>query len=73
MKIRNLLVAVSLAGFASAAAAATDVITATDQKIATKSVIAASVSASRAGSASIKPTHRHEAGQDYWQCRRKGW
>jgi hypothetical protein len=49
MKIRNLLVAVSLAGFASAAAAATDVVTATDQKIANKSVIAASVNASKAG------------------------
>ena len=49
MKIRNLLVAILLAGFASAAAAATDVITAADQKIANKSVIAASVSASKAG------------------------
>ena len=49
MKIRNLLVAVSLAGFASTAAAATDVVMATDQKIANKSVIAASVNASKAG------------------------
>ena len=49
MKIRNLLVAVSLAGFAPTAAAAMDAISATDQKIANKSVIAASVSASKAG------------------------
>jgi uncharacterized protein YdbL (DUF1318 family) len=49
MKIRNLLVAVSLAGIASAAAAAMDVISAKDQKVANKSVIAASVSASKAG------------------------
>jgi hypothetical protein len=49
MKMRNLLVAVSLAGFAPTAAAAMDAISATDQKIANKSVIAASVSASKAG------------------------
>jgi hypothetical protein len=47
MKIRSLLVTVSLAGFASAAVAATDVISAEDQKVANRSVIAASVSASR--------------------------
>jgi len=49
MKIRSLLVAVSLAGFACAAAAATDGISAKDQKITNKSVIAASVTASKAG------------------------
>ena len=50
MKIRNLLVAVSLAGFApTGAERAMDAISATDQKIANKSVIAASVSASKAG------------------------
>lgn len=49
MKTRNLLVTVSLVGFASAAMAATDAISAKDQKIANKSVIAASVSASKAG------------------------
>lgn len=49
MNIRNLLVAVSLAGLTSAATAATDVISAKDQKVANKSVIAASVSASKAG------------------------
>ena len=37
MKIRNLLVAISLAAVASAAAAATDEISATDQKVAHKS------------------------------------
>ena len=50
MKILNLLAAVSIVSFASAAAAATtDTITAKDQKIANKSVIAASVSATKAG------------------------
>lgn len=49
MKIRNLLVAVLLAGFVPTAVAAIDAISATDQNIANKSVIAASVSASRAG------------------------
>ena len=49
MKIRNLLVAISLAAVASAAAAATDEISAKDQKVAHKSVVAASVSASKPG------------------------
>jgi hypothetical protein len=49
MKTLSLLAAVSLAGFACAAFAATDGISAKDQKITNKSVIAASVSASKAG------------------------
>ena len=49
MKIRILLTAAVLAGFAGAAAAATDGISAKDQKIANKSVTATSVTASKAG------------------------
>jgi hypothetical protein len=49
MKIRSLLVAASLVGFAGAALALTDAISATDQKITNKSVTAASVRASKAG------------------------
>jgi hypothetical protein len=49
MKIRILFAAVALAGFAGAAAAATDGISAKDQKITSKSVTAASVTASKAG------------------------
>jgi hypothetical protein len=49
MKIRILLAAAALAGCAGAAAAATDGISAKDQKIINKSVTAASVIASKAG------------------------
>jgi hypothetical protein len=49
MKIRNLLVAASLLGFAGAAMAVTDAISAKDQEITNKSVTAASVTASKAG------------------------
>ena len=49
MKFRILLTAATLAGFAGAAAAATDGISAKDQKIMNKSVVAASVTASKAG------------------------
>ena len=49
MKIRSLLFAASLVGFAGAALAATDAISAKDQKVANKSVTAASVAASKAG------------------------
>ena len=49
MKFRILLTAATLAAFAGAAAAATDGISAKDQKIMNKSVVAASVTASKAG------------------------
>ena len=49
MKIRSFLVATSLVAFAGAASAATDAISAKDQKVANKSVTAASVAASKAG------------------------
>lgn len=49
MKIRILFAAAALAGIAGAAAAATDGISAKDQKIVNKSVTATSVTASKAG------------------------
>ena len=49
MKIRILVVAASLVGFAGGALAATDAISAKDQKLTNKSVTAASVAASKAG------------------------
>ena len=49
MKIRILVVAASLVGFAGVALAATDAISAKDQKLTNKSVTAASVAASKAG------------------------
>jgi hypothetical protein len=49
MKFRILLTAATLAAFAGAAAAATDGISAKDQKITNKSVVAASVMATKAG------------------------